>query len=170
MNKVQVSRGFSLFEIMIVLAVLMIILFCAFFYQTSVDQFIARTELDTLYMVFMALSNKAQLKHHDIILTFDPTKHTYHYENKEHQLAPYTLFGYQEYAQGPPSQPTHLLAQPITFGSNQVIFYADGTIKSGTVYLTDKNHQVTYALSCPIAQISYLRRYVYDHNSWVLLT
>src|ERR687898_2483988 len=126
MNKIF-SKGFSLLEIMIVLAVLMIIMFFGVLYQTNTDQFIVRTELDTLYLIFMTLAQKAQLEKRDITLTFDPLAHKYNYENTEHVLTPYTFLGYEDSAKGPPSQPAQLLNHSVTFGNNQVTFYADGT-------------------------------------------
>jgi prepilin-type N-terminal cleavage/methylation domain-containing protein len=162
--------GFSLFEIMVVITLLSIMLFFAFFYQGTMDQFMARTELDTLYLVFITLSQKAYYSNKDFTLTFNTHEHSYRYENVHHKLAPGVLFGYLSNLQGPPSHPIHPLTHPITFINNQVTFYRDGAIQAGTVYITDKNNSVSYALSSPIAQISYLRRYFYANNAWALLT
>ena len=40
--------------------------------------------------------------------------------------------------------------------------YPDGIIQSGTVYVIDSSKKCMYALSSPISQVSYLRKYSYN--------
>ena len=51
------------------------------------------------------------------------------------------------------------------------MFFKDGTVSAGIIYLIDKNKTAMYALSCGISSISYLRRYKYIDisNKWLLL-
>ena len=56
-------------------------------------------------------------------------------------------------------------SQEISFENNHIIFYADGTIQAGTVYLVDVNKKLLYALTSGVGHISFLRKYRYD-GSW----
>jgi hypothetical protein len=165
MNK----SGFSLFEIMISCALLILIATCTFIYQQNVDQFMIQTYLNTLYMTCMTLSQKAQLSKQNITLTFNLDKNSYSYQNHSETLPSFLIFGYPPGSKGPPSSPQSLITHPITFTHNQIIFYKDGTIQSGTIYITNAQRTLLFALSSPIAQISYLRRYHYVSDKWIIL-
>lgn len=77
-------------------------------------------------------------------------------------------FGFLEEVLGPPAEPTKKITTAITFPKKQIILYKNGTINSGSIYLTDKNKKHLYALTSSIAQISSLRKYYYK-NKWVNL-
>ena len=52
----------------------------------------------------------------------------------------------------------------------KVIFSPDGKITPGTIYLTDFKKNIMVALTCPIGNISYIRKYQYDNNTWKQLS
>ena len=69
---------------------------------------------------------------------------------------------------GPPSNPTRPLVKPVTFKNETITLYADGIVESGTVYITDSDHTVLYAVSSGVGHTSLLRLYKYQ-GSWELI-
>jgi hypothetical protein len=83
-------------------------------------------------------------------------------------------FGFIPGVSGPPSSPGKPITNPITFkdfgqGKYKVILFVDGKIQPGTVYFVDKNRNFMMALTCPISQVSFIRKYNYDKGKWVCL-
>lgn len=163
------KTGFTLFEVCIVLALITFMVVMSMGYLQLVDKSLVRNELDTLYMVFVKLQQRARFEHKPIELVFDVSQNSYTYLNTSEKLAPGIVFGVLSGVHGPPSQPVHPIHNPVTFPRQRVIFFPDGKIQPGTVYLTNTAHTVLYALSCPISQISYIRRYIFDQK-WALLS
>jgi hypothetical protein len=83
-------------------------------------------------------------------------------------LPPVVRFGILPHVKGPPSSPMHALTIPITFSAQKIIFYPDGIISPGIIYLIDRNRQDIYAFSSGIAHASFLRKYRYD-GKWHLI-
>ncbi len=101
-------------------------------------------------------------------LTFEPNENKYSYDTVEYQLPRNVCFGTAKGAKGPPSNPYKMIANPITFKGNSITFHPNGIIKSGTIYLCDSKRNYNYALSCSVAQVSYIRKYQYS-DGWQLL-
>lgn len=101
-------------------------------------------------------------------LQFDVQHGRYRFKKTEHCLPAHVQFGAALGVKGPPSAPDKTIENPITFQNSTITFFSDGTIQSGAVYLTDRSGRYTYALSCAVSQISYLRKYQYT-NKWVIL-
>lgn len=99
------------------------------------------------------------------VLKFDIKAGTYSYDAITERLPDSVQFNFIDQAKGPPSKPTQPLESATTFKHNEIIFYPDGIISPGAVYLTSKDKQVMYALSSPVAAASSLRLYLYD-GSW----
>lgn len=83
-------------------------------------------------------------------------------------------FGFLQGANGPPSSPGKPILSPITFkdigsGMFKITFYTDGKVQPGTVYFIDKNKNFMMALTCPISQVSFIRKYKYNQGKWVCL-
>ena len=83
-------------------------------------------------------------------------------------------FGFLLGAKGPPSSPSTPINSGITFKKVEdnvykALFYADGKIQAGTVYLIDKDQQFMMALTCPISQVSCIRKYRCDSGKWICL-
>lgn len=89
-----------------------------------------------------------------------------------HKLTPNITFGFIDKAKGPPSNPIKNIDKSISFDSinndeYKVTFCANGKIKPGTIYLIDKNKNYMVALTCPISQVSYIRKYSFNNGAWV---
>jgi hypothetical protein len=128
-----------------------------------------KAEVDKLraacrYMQYMAMINNKEY-----ILTFDRKKNTYAYNNFTENLPKQVIFDVLPGIKGPPSGSKGLVNSAITFTHDRITFYPSGIVQSGTVYLTDASHQFLYALSCSVAQASYIRTYTYQ-GVWRLIS
>jgi len=138
-------------------------------HATFLNRMVVRAELEHLYALSYYLQRKALMLHQPQQLTFDIKHHTYQANNKTYRLPAHVRFGVASGVKGPPSTPEKLIVNPVTFPEHTVTFHSDGVIQAGTVYLTDTNRQCTYALSCSVSAVSYLRKYQYT-NAWHLIS
>lgn len=137
------------------------------------------TDLDHLFSVITYLHYRAMATHTIQELFFDLEKQVYyfikHEKKHEKRLHASTLFGYLPNAMGPPSSPTELITKPITFAQKNTKstlsarFFPDGKISSGTIYLIDKYHTAMVALTTPVSETPYTRKYKYLENQWVAI-
>jgi hypothetical protein len=101
-------------------------------------------------------------------LVIDADNGRYTANNYTEKLVPHVAFGIMPGVQGPPSHPTTSLTNAVTFKDSTITFYPDGILGSGTVYMTDKDGSVLYALSSGVGHTSYIRMYKYC-DSWELI-
>lgn len=85
------------------------------------------------------------------------------------------IFGFLENAKGPPAEPKKLIKISVTFPKVEdvtknytVVFWVDGKISPGTIYLRSKKKNYMTAITCPISQVSLIRKYYYNDNRWIL--
>lgn len=148
-------NGYSLIEICIVVALIACTALVGSFAISWIDHALVRTQLDTIYHLFRALSRKAML---------DGTIHTLFFEEKSLAYDDQTLDLYPKIIFGTPEH-----TKPITFVEKRVLFFPDGNIQAGSLYITDTAHRWYYALTCAVGHTCYIRRYRYHNNHWVLL-
>ncbi len=171
LSKVHVKKsveGFTLIELMVVIALFAFITTLAMANISFLNRFIARTELDHLYMACRYMQHKACATHQEQTITFNLGNNSYSFAGHKHVLPVQIKFGVLPDSKGPPSAPRRAINKPITFKNNTVVCYPTGIIAAGTAYLTD-NKQCMYALSCPVSSVSYIRKYRYA-NGWKLIT
>ncbi len=130
---------------------------------------VVRAELEHLYSVSYYMQRRALMLHVPQTLTFDVPKKMYHANGKSYRLPAHVQFGTAQGVKGPPSSPKETIQSPITFKNKSITFYPDGVIQSGAVYLTDVSKQCTYALSCAVSSVSYLRKYQYT-DAWNIIS
>lgn len=162
------SSGFTLIEISLVLCIIALLAILTTAHARLFDRLLVRAELERIYAIASYLQRSAMVRNQEVKLVFDPERRSYRYRKTEYYLPAHVEFGCPPTIQGPPSAPTAVIAQPITFKDNAIIFHPDGIVQSGTLYLTDKSKRYAYALSCSVSQVSYLRKYQYT-NTWELL-
>lgn len=161
--------GFSLLELSIVLLLIALLMLLSGIQTGFLQRMFVRSELEQLYTVCYYLQRSAMAKHKPQTITFDLQKQSYQYNNNtEHVLPQNVQFGCTPGAKGPPSSAHNAITNPITFQNNTITFQPNGIIEPGTVYITDSKKQHTYALSCAVAQVSYLRKYQYN-GKWIQL-
>lgn len=159
-------KGYFLIEILIVLTIILLISTIVIPNFNFLNEQILASDLERLNVVFAYMQQSAIAKNKSLILKFDDSK-TYSYDNFKDRLSKNNTFGILPGVKGPPSTPTHILTNPINFHNNQVIFYSNGQIQPGTIYLTDNVHQ--YALTIPISQVSFIRKYKLTNGKWELI-
>lgn len=161
-------QGFSLIELMITLAIFCLVVGLTFTNISFLEQSMVHHELNALYCTAHYLQRRAQMTNHEQELKFDRFKRSYSFNGHTHVLPKGIEFGSLAQAKGPPSSPIKGIDNPITFKGEKIIFYPQGIMQSGTVYLLHKDRQCMYALSCAVAQVSFLRKYRYDKR-WILM-
>lgn len=159
------NSGFSIIEVMVVLTLILIIVSMIFVHISYSRRCMVCCYAHQLDIICRYLQLTAMIRKNTQILKFDINAGAYSYNTVTERLPDSVQFNFIDGAKGPPSLPSKPLKSAITFKNNEIIFYPDGIISSGTLYLTSKDKQVMYALSSPVAQISSLRVYNYD-GSW----
>jgi prepilin-type N-terminal cleavage/methylation domain-containing protein len=163
------TQGFTLLELLVCLAILVIIVSLPSPSFTFLQGNAVRAELDTLCITCRYLQRSAQARNKEQILTFDETNQSYTFQETTYHLPSTVRFGAGAGITSSPSNTHTPHNKPITFTHNKIIFYPTGITKSGTIYLQDIHGQYTYALSFPVSQVSYLRKYRYD-GKWIDIT
>lgn len=165
---VNQKSGFTLIELMIVVSIIALLVVLSISHFSFLDETIVHQEIEKLYASCKYAQQIALITGEEQIMQFDIAAKTYLFNGHKESLSRMVAFGYKDGTKGPPSSPAHAISHPITFKSSQIVFSPSGIIASGTIYLTDVKKQRMYALSAPVSQVSYLRKYRYD-KKWVLL-
>ncbi len=162
------KKGFSLIELIIVIAIIGILSALVAINFSFFDSALIKSEIHKIHTVCHYLRRKAMMTNKIHTLTFDIKTNSYVYDDVHEQFAQQVIINCKSGIKGPPSTPTYLITKPVTFKNNTIIFYPSGIVSAGTLYLTDKYNNYQYALSVPIASISYIRMYHYD-TKWKLI-
>ena len=162
------KNGYFLIEISICLTLILIISALALPNLNFLTQQIVSSDLEKINMTFSYLQQSSITGNKKIELKFNQPK-TYSYENIKEELSNNVEFNIIDGIKGPPSMPTKQISSPVTFLNNQVMFYPDGKIQPGTAYLVDKSKKYLYALTVPVSQVSFIRKYKNQNNKWILI-
>lgn len=160
-------NGFSLMELCIVIALCALLVSLGTSFFAVHKRMLVRMDFDALYAVCVSLAQRAVALQQEQKLVFDGAAHAYSVNGQRYTMSA-AYFGVPIGAMGPPSDPHAIITDPVHFRDHTILFYPDGKIQAGTVYLTDSDHTIGYALTCPIAQFSYIRRYQYM-TTWEVL-
>lgn len=163
------KNGFSLIELSIVIALIALLAFLSHAHIGFFNRMLVRAELEHLYTVCYCMQRRALMYNKPQTVQFDLKNGTYATEQCTYRLPSHVIFGTAAGVKGPPSSPNALIAEPITFKNNKITFHADGVIQPGAIYLTDTSRGCSYALSCSVAQVSYLRKYQYN-GAWKIIS
>lgn len=161
--------GYNIIELMVTVAILGLL---AGITIPSLHFFKRQTiinELNRLQIACTFLQKKAIYTGRKTQLVFDINAHSYIYDQQEHQLGENVRFGFIAGASGPPAEPRGPINSPISFPRQKITFYPNGTISAGTAYLTDINYTNLYAITVPVAQVSFIRKYHYQNGQWIYL-
>lgn len=158
--------AFTLVELLVVVALIAILASLAL-HQFSFFSRYVRTELDLLYQTCLYMQRHALVTRQKQTLILDIESNSYRFNDRSHVFKKGVCFGIMP-VKGPPSAPNKLLDKASTFKNNQIVFYPDGIIDAGSVYLTNDQHTLLYALTVAISPYSYLRTYCYA-DTWRLL-
>jgi prepilin-type N-terminal cleavage/methylation domain-containing protein len=173
-NKTQLEReGFTLIEISISIALLLLIALLGLQLFSFNRQALARIEMENIYALMLYLQRKALLTNKVEKLSFDSINHSYYGNNTHFKLHKNVYFG-RKRPIGSFGKSSEMLEQEqtdkaITFKDTSIYFYPDGIISPGAIYIKDNNTISAYALTSGIAKASYIRKYLYDKGQWKLL-
>lgn len=162
------KTGFSLIELMVVIALCMIIISLGTVNTKFLNKAAVHVYINELYNTCYFLQRMAMATGHIQELVLDSTSQSYSYNGHNCKLPSIVQFGIISGAKGPPSSPNKIIVQAITFPDKKIHFYPDGIIESGTVYLCDASGKDLYALTSGITPVSFLRKYRYD-GKWHLI-
>lgn len=168
------KQGFSLIELLVVISLFIFIITITYPRLSFINNQLLTAEIEKLYTTFSFLQQKAIASNEkqELIFTTTNNSYTYKYAGKSftHTFPNQIKFGYLKNSNGPPSSPSKLITQAITFRSknnlNKANFFSNGKISPGTAYLIDKEEKFMKALTCPISQVSYIRKYFYQDYKW----
>ena len=168
---VRNEYGFTLIELLVVIALCMLLATLGMVQLSFLDETITHAQVHKIAIVCSYLQQKAMASNSEQILVCDEYKNEYRGDNVNETLSPRVCFGFLPNVLGSPGSPAHRITKAITFPGSAIHFYPTGVISSGTLYLTDKNKKIMYALSNAVSPVSYLRLYRYDgyDGKWKLL-
>jgi len=166
---VYMKKGFFLIQLIISVAVLSIICGLVISHRFFLQHLKVLSEIEKLHSICLYLNHKAIITKQKKMLAFNINDNSYSYENKKEFLPKNVIFGIKNKLNGPPSAPSKLLTKPITFPNNKISFTSQGILQPGSIYLIDKNKKYQYALSVPVSQISFIRKYKYN-KKWEYLS
>lgn len=159
--------GSLIINVCIALALILVVMNISVQHSFVLHRYLVRTELEKMYALFFFLQQRAIATNQQQELCINIETHSFTYADRSDSLASGVIFGYLPHTSGPPSKPNQLITAPITFANNCVIFYPDGTVQAGTIYFTDERATMMYAVTTPVATVSYLRKYRYEDDGWV---
>jgi hypothetical protein len=160
------KNGFSLIELMVIIACIVIIATLAIGQMSFLNRFLVRADLQALHMECRYVQHCACMHQNQYAIQFDIVGRTYSSLRGKNTLSPGVHFGFMPGAYGPPSLAHALLEKPITFEQNSIEFYPHGAAQAGVIYLTDSNKTCGYALSSAIGSQGYFRTYYYNDKKW----
>jgi hypothetical protein len=162
----QYPNGYAAFYSIFIISFAIIILTLLRPRITAIDRMLVRVQAQQLHSLCLYLQQRALVSQEQQELYVDVHNNRYETNTMKQPLPQGVVFNFIAGSYGPPSSPSSAIVQPITFSHSKIIFYPDGMISSGTIYLTDKSRTTMYALTSGIAQISYLRLYKYQQDKW----
>lgn len=161
------QNGFSLIELMIVIALLSLIAMLSIGSYHTFNRFLISSELNQLRLLLLCMRYKAMALHSTISILFNRTQQSYTLDNHTYYLQTASL-NHIPGVMGPPAYPQQLITKSITFADDRITFYADGTMSAGTLYITDKQQSCMYALTIAVHDTANIRIYSYN-KTWHLL-
>lgn len=171
----RARNAFSLIELLITLALVAIVITFTIPRTTFFTRFLVQAEINKLYAVFCYLQQRAMAGNEEQELFLNLSDNTYQFKTIQGEITiqklPKTVrFGFLPGTMGPPSKPSKPIeiaaTFPLTRGSPTASFMTNGKITPGTIYVLAGNGAYQGALTCPISQVSYIRRYAYENQHW----
>jgi len=164
-----IKRGYLLFEMLVALAIIVVVLLIGLQGFSWHSHALVRTEVELLYGVMLAASQHAISTGMPCEIFLQDSS-SYRYLDTLYQLPEGVHFGAPSFVLGPPSAPERPITTFSTWPDHRIIFYADGKVKPGALYVSDDTGSCVYAMSCAVGVVTYIRTYRYDHGVWMVVT
>lgn len=160
------SCAFTLIELTITLALIVCLVSISFPVILNTSRLYVANQARNLQATCWALEQQAIAQNKQIELYLNQAANFYVWAEQVVKLAPKVKFGVIDGVLGPPSSPQKEIQRAVTFAENKIIFYPDGRISPGSVYLVDDMNRILYAVTVSVASVSYVRLYRYVNNHW----
>jgi hypothetical protein len=161
------NNAFLLMELLVVFAI-MAFAACLPVWYFSFNSYALEQELKTLRSWLLAIQQKAMITGADITVTIDTKNDRFNADNESYILQRSITFGYKPGTHGPPSKPTELLKDSVTFKNREICFFHDGAMHVGTCYFIDDHEQVG-ALTGGLSLHGTIRCYKLLGQQWNLI-
>lgn len=166
--RLKKSDAFLLMELLVVFAVITVAACLPLWYVSTRTSTLPR-ELKTLQSWLLFMQQKALVTGKDITITFDKESTIVLADDDSFSFGQGITIGYLPGTYGPPSAPTKLLNDPITFNNHEMIFYHDGAMQVGACYFID-NRECSGAITCGLSKHGTIRCYKLQGKKWQLLS
>lgn len=159
-------HGYSLIELCIVLLLITLVTTFGVTSVTFLNNFNVNAALHTIRATCKQLQQRAQSTQKTHTLIIDQKNNCLRYNHSKIHLNKIIQINTLDQVFGPPGSPQKTPCSPVTFKKNIITFYKNGSISSGTIYLTDQNNQHQYALSNSIGSVPTLQLYRWKNCVW----
>lgn len=163
----SLKKGTLLIELLVAIAIIAALASIAVPSFKFMDKQLLAVEVERLYSTFTQAQRKAMLSGTRQSLHF--SENSYNFDKRTHKLPSKIKFGFFADVKGPPSTPNKTIASAVTFPNKKAIFYVDGKISPGTAYLIDEGNKFMYAVTIPVSEVSYIRKYQVKNEKWTLI-
>jgi len=164
------KESFTLIELLIVVALLLFILSITISRLSFVSHWKLSQEIQRLQATMQYLHQKSIIENKEYVLEFVPEKNEYSYQTNlrllMHKLDKDVKFGFIDEVKGPPAKPSKKIRKSVTFPSNTIHFYPQGTISSGAVYVVTHNKNAMKAITSSVNDVVSIKSYVYRNKKW----
>lgn len=147
---------------MICIALITLIATLCIYSSSWLRRTVARAQVEQLHAACLACRCHAITTKNEQHLVFDSSGTSYEVLGSKSSFTTGIHGGCAPGVHGPPSKPVAAPHKWCTFEDNTIIFYPDGIISSGVLYLLDTKTGQQYALSSGVGHTSFLRLYYYD--------
>jgi len=161
--------GSNLIELLVVVAIIALLASIVIPGLGFLKQRMVQTDLNQLHIVCLFLQKQAIYAGRKKSIKFNLEDRAYFYDEQKVELNKNTRFDFTPGASGPPAKPSGPINSAITFPKQKIVFYPNGTVSAGTVYLTNQQRKDMCALTVGVAQVTFIRKYKYQNGSWVYL-
>lgn len=158
------ANGFMLFELLVVMAIVALCCAIGFMTYSPLKSGSFACDIALISLLFHTAATRAVALKTEQELIFDDQDSSLYFDGQKYKLHEPFVFGVLPDIYGPPSAPTKLVTQPITFINKKARIYKDGTVQSGTLYIKDGENQ--YAITTPVSAFTHIRAYRYTKKSW----
>lgn len=162
------QKGFTLIEVSITLVLVSIIAAISVASFSFLQHMQVKSEVEKLYSFCNYVQLYAKATNAPQTIFFDLKKNRYEFGKHRERLRAPVVFGAPKLVDGPPSNPSMLIQDPVTFTKHMMTFGSSGSIKPGSIYMMDSTSERLYALTVPVGPFPYLRKYRYD-GSWQIM-
>ena len=160
------KQGFMLFELLISITLFIAIISISTAYIQLADSFLVKAEVDIFYTTSTYLWYRAQLERKDQLLLLDLSDNSYSSGAGQRQkLTKDIFFSACLEAKGPPAYPEKIIIKATSFVKNQIRFFADGSLQSGSLYFCNRAKDCLYAFTIPVSVAPCMRIYRYNRSA-----